>query len=57
MYCQGRIDSSERSHLHKNNVKTKKRPEIGSVKFDLDEILHGKNYISKKKLTKPEGQE
>ena len=41
----------------KKNVTTKKLPEIGSVKSDFDENLHGKNYISKKNLTKPEGQE
>ena len=30
---------------------------MGAVKSDFDEKLHGKNYMPKQKLTKPEGQE
>ena len=37
LYPQGRKDSSERSLFRKKYVKTKKRPEMGSVKSDFDE--------------------
>ena len=30
-----------------HDVKTKQRPEFGSVKSDFDETLHGKNYMPK----------
>ena len=30
---------------------------MGSVKSDFDEKLHGKNYMPKRSLAKPEGQE
>ena len=38
-------------------VKTKKRPDMGSVKSDFHETLHAQSYMPKKDLTKPEGQE
>ena len=34
----------------KNNVEMKKRPEIGSVKPDFDEILHAQSYMPIKKI-------